>query len=113
MRSRILISGAVAGSLLVSGCANSNADDVAGALLVGAAVIGLGILAIGASDDADDYDYHRSSGHYDRDSHRHRERSRYANNGRCDDSDYRTSNGGRARSGTDERDCRRYGDGRK
>lgn len=37
----------------------------------------------------------------------------YANNGRCDDARYRTSNGGRAAPGTDERDCRRYGDGRK
>ncbi len=45
------------------------------------------------------------------------ERSRYqrsyANNGRCDDARYRTSNGGRADPGTDERDCRKYGDGRK
>lgn len=37
----------------------------------------------------------------------------YANNGRCDDARYRTSNGGHAAPGTDERDCRKYGDGRK
>ena len=88
MRSRILISGVVAGSLLVSGCANTHPDDVAGALLIGAVVIGLGILA--ASDDESDYG-HRSSSHtrrhrhhddYDGDSHRHhRERSRYAKDG--------------------------------
>ncbi|WP_448206105.1 hypothetical protein [Azospirillum sp. sgz302134] len=42
----------------------------------------------------------------------HRE-NRYANNGRCDDARYRTSNGGRAAPGSDERDCRRFGDGRK
>jgi predicted small secreted protein len=111
MRSRILISGVVAGSLLVSGCANTSGEDVAGALLIGAVVIGLGVLAAGVSDD-DEGDYRHNRRHHD-DSHRHRERSRYANNGRCDDGDYRTSNGGRARSGTDERDCARYGDGLK
>lgn len=107
MRSRRLVAGVVAGSLLVSGCANnSDAGDVAGALLLGAAVIGLGILAAGTLGDDDDRDRdHRR--------HDHRERSRYANNGRCDDPSYRTSNGGRAEPGTDERDCRRYGDGRR
>lgn len=105
MRSRPVVAGVVAGSLLLSGCANSDAGDVAGALLIGAAVVGIGILAAGALDDDDD----------DRDQrrHRHREHSRYANNGRCDDPSYRTSNGGRASPGTDERDCRRYGDGRR
>lgn len=37
----------------------------------------------------------------------------YANNGRCDDPRYETSNGGRANPGTDERDCRRFGHGLK
>lgn len=39
--------------------------------------------------------------------------SPYANNGRCDDARYETSNGGRAAPGTDERDCRRFGHGLK
>lgn len=110
MRSKTLISGVVAGSLLVSGCANTSGEDVAGALLIGAVVIGLGVLAVGASDDESD---HRHNRRRHDDSHRHREWSRYANNGRCDDGGYRTSNGGRARPGTDERDCARYGDGLK
>ncbi|WP_448190210.1 hypothetical protein [Azospirillum sp. sgz301742] len=110
MRSKILISGAVAGSLLASGCANTTGEDVAGALLIGAVVIGLGVLAASGSDSDDsDYRYNHSSGHR----HHDRERSRYANNGRCDDPDYRTSNGGHASPGSDERDCRRYGDGLK
>ena len=121
MRSRTLIAGVVAASLLVSGCAHSDSDDVAGALLLGAAVVGLGLLAAGSSDDDDDDDKHhyRSSGYGHRhgyDDHhrgRHRERSRYAGNGRCDDASYETSNGGRAEAGTDERDCRRYGHGLK
>lgn len=65
-------------------------------------------------------DYYGSSDRGWRDggwSRRGWERSRYqrsyANNGRCDDARYRTSNGGRADPGTDERDCRKYGDGRK
>ncbi|WP_029009768.1 hypothetical protein [Azospirillum halopraeferens] len=37
----------------------------------------------------------------------------YAHNGQCDDPRYRTSNGGRARPGTDEHDCDLYGDGLK
>jgi len=118
MRSRILISTALAGSLLVSGCANNGSDDMTGALLIGAAVIGLGVLAAtSSSNDDDDDNYHRrrygSSGyerHHDR---RDYDDRRYAHNGRCDDPRYRTSNGGRAEPGSDERDCRRYGDGRK
>lgn len=43
---------------------------------------------------------------------RHRVRS-YRGNGRCDDPRYETSNGGRARAGSDEYDCSRYGDGLK
>ena len=38
---------------------------------------------------------------------------RYARNGRCDDSRYNTSNGGRAEAGSDDYDCSRYGDGVK
>lgn len=37
----------------------------------------------------------------------------YRGNGRCDDPRYETSNGGRARPGTDEYDCSRHGDGLK
>jgi hypothetical protein len=37
----------------------------------------------------------------------------YRGNGRCDDPRYETSNGGRARAGTDEYDCSRHGDGLK
>ena len=55
-------------------------------------------------------DYYGAS---DRRWERARQQRSYANNGRCDDARYRTSNGGRAEPGTDERDCRRYGDGRK
>jgi hypothetical protein len=38
---------------------------------------------------------------------------RWQNNGRCDDARYETSHGGRARAGTDEYDCSRYGNGLK
>ncbi|WP_207484109.1 hypothetical protein [Arenibaculum pallidiluteum] len=38
---------------------------------------------------------------------------RWQHNGRCDDPRYETSNGGRARPGTDEFDCSRHGDGLK
>jgi hypothetical protein len=37
----------------------------------------------------------------------------YRDNGRCDDARYESSNGGRARPGTDEFDCSRYGNGLK
>ncbi|WP_109120256.1 hypothetical protein [Azospirillum sp. TSO22-1] len=37
----------------------------------------------------------------------------YAHNGRCDDPSYNTSNGGNAERGTDQYDCRRYGNGLK
>lgn len=110
MRKNRLIAGVLAGSLMVSGCAGTDNGDTAGALLLGAAVIGLGILAATTLNDDDNRDRGDNGDH-----HRHRENdySRYANNGRCDDPSYRTSNGGRASPGTDERDCRRYGDGRK
>ncbi len=107
---RTLIATATAASLLVSGCAGGSSDDTAGALLLGAVVIGLGVLAATASDDNDNDGYdnrrrYRESGY-------HSDHS-YAGNGRCDDPRYHTSNGGRAAPGTDERDCRRYGQGRK
>lgn len=38
---------------------------------------------------------------------------RWQRNGRCDDARYETSHGGRAQAGTDEYDCRRYGNGLK
>ena len=85
-RSKPLIAGALAGSLLLSGCAGRDPNDVAGALLVGAAVVGLGVLAVAVSDDDDDHGYRR---------HSHRERHRHAYAGRCD-----------------SRDCYRHGDGR-
>lgn len=115
MRCKALVAGVVAGSLLTSGCAGTNGDDATGALLLGAAVIGLGVLAATTMDDDDDGDYAGHRRHRHRDSHwdGYRDGYRYANNGRCDDPSYRTSNGGRASPGTDERDCRRYGDGRK
>ncbi len=125
MRTHTLLAGATALSLLVSGCAGKNSDDMAGALLIGAAVVGLGVLAATASDDDDDdrRGYAYQSDGYGRRDERHRPRNeyrersrdeyRYAGNGRCDDPNYRTSNGGHASPGSDERDCRRYGDGRK
>ncbi|SMH58421.1 hypothetical protein [Azospirillum agricola] len=120
MRFRFLAVTALAGSIALSGCAGNNgSDDTGTALLIGAAVVGLGVLAATASDDNDnDYDRRRyaSSGRHHHDSYGGRnsyQDRRYANNGRCDDPGYRTSNGGRAERGTDERDCRRYGDGRK
>lgn len=113
-------------SLALPGCAGNGNDDMAGALLLGAAVVGLGVLAATAGDDDDDHDYERDrrhhrrggydSGYYGNGYHGGRGRdgySRYAGNGQCDDARYRTSNGGRAASGTDEWDCRRFGDGRK
>ncbi|MBP2300946.1 hypothetical protein [Azospirillum picis] len=123
--SRTLMAGCLAAALALPGCAGNNNDDVAGALLIGAAVVGLGVLAASGSDD-DDHDSRRRR-------HDHRRyddgyggygggyRSgygggyggRYAGNGRCDDARYRTSNGGRAAAGSDEWDCRRFGDGRK
>jgi len=84
MRSKSLIAGALAGSLLLSGCANTDPNDVAGALLIGAAVVGLGVLAVAVSDDDDDHGHRR---------HSHRERHRHD---RCDG-----------------RDCYRYGHGRR
>lgn len=123
MRSRLLITSALAGSLLLSGCAGKGSDDMTGALLIGAAVVGLGVLAATSSssdDDDDDGDRyndrrrrHASSGYERRYDRRDDDSRRYANNGQCDDPRYRTSNGGRAEAGSDERDCRRYGDGRK
>ncbi|MCG5239666.1 hypothetical protein [Azospirillum doebereinerae] len=106
---------------MTSACANNGSDDTAGALLLGAAVVGIGLLAVTAGDSDDDdnrydrRDYgHRKgySGGYGRERD-YRDERRYANNGQCDDPGYRTSNGGRAERGSDERDCRRYGDGRK
>lgn len=122
MRSRLLITSALAGALLVSGCAGKGSDDMTGALLIGAAVVGLGVLAATSSsgdDDDNDDTYndrrrrHASSGYERRYDRRDDDGRRYANNGQCDDPRYRTSNGGRAETGSDERDCRRYGDGRK
>jgi len=123
MRAKTLTIVALAASLTTSACAGNGSDDTAGALLLGAAVVGIGLLAVTAGD-SDDNDRHdrdrydrRDYGHrkgygggYDRD---YRSDRRYANNGQCDDPRYRTSNGGRAERGSDERDCRRYGDGRK
>ncbi len=117
-------------SLALPGCAGNGNDDMAGALLIGAAVVGLGVLAATAGDDDDDGDYNRGRHHHRRGGYDnggyygngydtgyrgrgHGDYSRYAGNGRCDDARYRTSNGGRAEAGTDERDCRRFGDGRK
>lgn len=113
-------------SLTLPGCAGNGNDDMAGALLIGAAVVGLGVLAATADDDDNDSNRnhrHRSQhrGGYDRgyqgsgyETGRGRAGySRYAGNGQCDDARYRTSNGGRAESGSDESDCRRFGNGRK
>jgi len=119
MRVKALTIVALAASLMTSACANNGSDDTAGALLLGAAVVGIGLLAVTAddSDDDDRYDsreYGRRKGHGGHSRERDvRNERRYANNGRCDDPRYRTSNGGRAERGSDERDCRRYGDGRK
>ena len=130
---RTMLAACLAVSLALPGCAgNGNGDDdMTGALLLGAAVIGLGVLAATAGDDDGDRDYERDRRHHRRGGYdsgyrqgngyygnRHGGRgqdgySRYAGNGQCDDARYRTSNGGRAKSGTDERDCRRFGDGRK
>lgn len=116
----------IVASLTLPGCAGNGNDDMAGALLIGAAVVGLGVLAATADDDDNDSNHkrrHRSqhSGGYDRgyqgsgyEGGRGRGGySRYAGNGQCDDARYRTSNGGRAEAGSDEWDCRRFGDGRK
>lgn len=113
---KMLIAATVAGSLTVSGCAGNNGnDDMTGALLLGAvAVVGLGLLAAsGSSDDDDGYDSGRRGRHGHHRSDYGAGDYRYANNGRCDDARYRTSNGGHASAGTDERDCRRFGDGLK
>lgn len=123
---RTALAACLAVSLALPGCAGNGNDDMTGALLIGAAVVGLGVLAATAGDDDDDRDYERDRRHHRRggyDSGYHgngyyggRGRdsySRYAGNGQCDDGRYRTSNGGRAASGTDEWDCRRFGDGRK
>lgn len=132
---RSVLAACLAVSLALPGCAgNGNGnDDMTGALLLGAAVVGLGVLAATAGDDDDDdrdyerdrrhhrrggYDngHHYGNGHYGNGHYGGRGRdgySRYAGNGQCDDGRYRTSNGGRASSGTDEWDCRRFGDGRK
>lgn len=118
MRSKALIAGLLVATSLISGCANMSDEDAAAAVLIGAAAIGLGILAAG-DDDGDDYSddrysYRGSRYEYERPRHRsHYERSRYSRNGRCDDARYNTSNGGRAETGTDEWDCSRYGDGLK
>lgn len=122
---RTVLAACLAASLALPGCAGNGNDDMAGALLIGAAVVGLGVLAATAGDDDRTYERdrrrHRSDGYHNggyygnghyggrgRDGY-----SRYAGNGQCDDGRYRTSNGGRAESGTDEWDCRRFGDGRK
>ncbi|WP_372394809.1 hypothetical protein ABMY26_02030 [Azospirillum sp. HJ39] len=114
----------------MSGCAGNGNDDMAGALLIGAAVVGLGVLAATAGDDEDDshrdrrhrpqhrggYDGGYQSGYQGSGYEGGRGRggySRYSGNGQCDDARYRTSNGGRAEAGSDEWDCRRFGDGRK
>lgn len=127
---RTLMAVCLAGSLALPGCAGNGNDDMAGALLIGAAVVGLGVLAATAGGDDDDGDRNRgrhqrhrggydNSGYYGNgyaSGYEGRGRggySRYAGNGQCDDSRYRTSNGGRAEAGTDEWDCRRFGDGRK
>ncbi|KAA0576623.1 hypothetical protein FZ983_23175 [Azospirillum sp. B21] len=130
---RTVLAACLAVSLALPGCAGNGDDDMTGALLLGAAVVGLGVLAATAGDDDDDdrdYErdrrhhrrggsdngYHYSNGHYGNGHYGGRGRdgySRYAGNGQCDDGRYRTSNGGRAESGTDEWDCRRFGDGRK
>ncbi|CBS90012.1 hypothetical protein [Azospirillum lipoferum] len=124
---RTVLAACLAVSLALPGCAGNGNDDMTGALLIGAAVVGLGVLAATAGDDDDDRSYerdrrrHRSDGYhnggyYGNGHYGERGRdgySRYAGNGQCDDGRYRTSNGGRAESGTDEWDCRRFGDGRK
>ncbi|CAO3431906.1 hypothetical protein [Azospirillum endophyticum] len=126
---RTVMAACLAASLALPGCAGNGNDDMAGALLIGAAVVGLGVLAATAGDSDDDGDYNRNRRHrggyenggyygngYDSAYRGGRGRggySRYAGNGQCDDARYRTSNGGRAESGTDEWDCRRFGDGRK
>ncbi|MBK1842553.1 hypothetical protein JHL17_34685 [Azospirillum sp. YIM B02556] len=125
---RTVMAACLAASLALPGCAGNGNDDMAGALLIGAAVVGLGVLAATAGDD-DDGDHDRNRRHrggydnggyhgngYDSGYRGGRGRGgygRYAGNGQCDDGRYRTSNGGRADSGTDEWDCRRFGDGRK
>lgn len=122
---RTAMAACLAVSLALPGCAGNGNDDMAGALLIGAAVVGLGVLAATAGSDDDDGDYNRgrnrhhrsgydNSGYYGNGYGRGRgSYSPYAGNGQCDDSRYRTSNGGHAEAGTDERDCRRFGDGRK
>lgn len=127
---RTMMAACLAVSLALPGCAGNGNDDMAGALLIGAAVVGLGVLAATAGDDDDDGDYNRGRHHHRRGgydnggyygngydngyrSRGHGGYSRYAGNGRCDDPRYRTSNGGRAPAGSDEWDCRRFGDGRK
>lgn len=127
---RTMMAACLAVSLALPGCAGNGNDDMAGALLIGAAVVGLGVLAATAGGDDDDGDHNRgrhqrhrggydNSGYYGNgygNGYEGRGRggyNRYAGNGQCDDSRYRTSNGGHAESGTDEWDCRRFGDGRK
>lgn len=127
---RTAMAACLALSLALPGCAGNGNDDMAGALLIGAAVVGLGVLAATAGNDDDDdsrrnrHQRHRggydNSGYYGngyssgyRSGRGHGGYSPYAGNGQCDDARYRTSNGGHAESGTDEWDCRRFGDGRK
>ncbi len=113
-------------SLTLPGCAGNGNDNMAGALLIGAAVVGLGVLAATADNDDNDSNRnrrHRSQhrGGYDRGYQGSGYETgggrggygRYAGNGQCDDARYRTSNGGRAEAASDEWDCRRFGDGRK
>lgn len=127
---RTVMAASLAVSLALPGCAGNGNDDMAGALLLGAAVVGLGVLAATSGDDSDGGNYNRGGYHHRRGGYDnggyygngydtgYRGRGRggysgYAGNGRCDDARYRTSNGGRAEAGTDEWDCRRFGDGRK
>ncbi|WP_247894489.1 hypothetical protein [Azospirillum sp. B510] len=119
------MAGCLALSLALPGCAGNGNDDVAGALLIGAAVVGLGLLAATAGNDDDEsgrdrhnrhrggYDGSYGNGYYGGRGGYGSYGSPYAGNGQCDDARYRTSNGGRAEAGTDEWDCRRFGDGRK